>query len=33
MNKDVSLFYNLQVLYLVSHHNSDERFLASVLQF
>ena len=33
MNKDISLFYTLQVLYLVWNYNSDERFSASVLQF
>ena len=33
MNNEVSLFYTLQALYLVSHHNSDELFSASVLQF
>ena len=33
MNNEVSLFYTLQVLYLVLLHNSDELFSASVLQF
>ena len=33
MNIDVSLFYTFQVLYLVSHHNSEELFSAIVFQF